>query len=293
MPGKFISGFCLFGMISLFWGFKYIQAEYTPTLNIDLVFCSGNKNRSDVRRSEEKRGSKLIELNSYQSFRWITKHLFAPEGGSTSDGDFFMRQSILPSFSEYVYHYYDINIDYPLIEYFYDGYSFIEFNCGTEPFGYDTTRANVVIPWEGRYPGLIPVRDVPLDSFKLGYYSIVKWLYDQETDRFKVRRRKYEQIDGDYGPTSSEIKSENLVLEDPWQEEFLFTTYELIDTRAKAGDDFPVMTVVPRTFAPIHLYEVRPPKSERENYVYAPDIYHINIADMAIRVYKHPLYEEL
>ncbi|MBZ0097752.1 MAG: hypothetical protein K8F30_01630, partial [Taibaiella sp.] len=160
-------------------------------------------------------------------------------------------------------------------------------NCGTEHFGYDTTKANIKYYWEGRYPGLTPVRDVPLDSFKLGYHSILKWLYSQETDRYKVKRKKYEHFDHDYSSSPS-VTSKDLVLEDLWQEDFLFNTYELIDTKSGDDYDYPLFTVVPYTLAPIGLYEVRVSKNISER-----GKYHINVADMAIRVYRYPTFEEM
>src|SRR5690554_1540160 len=301
---KHFSGSFIFSLMILFLTSCSVEkVDQLEVPDINVQFCTDCTRRADVVRYENKLSSILMTLSRFKIRKFWTNQQYPISEteyfrytSALSFCDFYQRESFVPYFNEYILYCFKLdegeNFSDPHDTLFMNTWT-IEFNCGTEPFGYDTTKANIKYLWEGRYPGMTPVRDVPLDSFKLGYYSIVKWLYDQETDRFKVRRRKYEQFDGDYGPTSSEIKSENLVLEDPWQEEFLFTTYELIDTRAKAGDDFPVMTVVPRTFAPIHLYEVRPPKSERENYVYAPDIYHINIADMAIRVYKHPLYEEL
>ncbi len=208
----------------------------------------------------------------------------------------FKRKSKLAMFSQYVsYQYMTSNINYPRVDTLFLGNLYIEFNCGTEPFGYDTTEANVEFFWEGEYPGLTPVRDVPVDSFKQGYYSILKWLYSQETDRFKVKREKYKQFDHDYG-TSPSLKSENLVLEDPWQEEFLFTTYRLIDTESPVDYDQSVIDVVPYTLAPIHLYEVRPMESSavyNRELIYRKSIYDINVADMAIRIYKYPPYEEM
>lgn len=298
---KHFSGSFIFSLMILFLTSCSVEkVDQLEVPDINVQFCTDCTRRENVRKFEENIGSNLLPVSDFLARKYainISLPIEKPEDlrSALSFHEVYERQSCLSGFNEYIFYFYELD----LAEYFkypkdtvFKNDSFIEFNCGTEPFGYDTTRANVVIPWEGRYPGLIPVRDVPLDSFKLGYYSIVKWLFDQETDRFKVRRRKYEQFDGDYGPTSSEIKSENLVLEDPWQEEFLFTSYELIDTQSKARYEYAVMTVEPCTFAPIHLYEVRPPISERENYVYAPDIYHINIADMAIRVNKFPLYGE-
>lgn len=266
--------------------------ENLPKVQLQVSCCRIGSNKADVINKEHALGSKILNIYTESLIKFESNSIFIISKQYFEAEKLFQRVSPFKYFHEYVYYYFD---NYSSNDYFSDDSltanspiegAFIEFNCGTEPFGYDTTKANIEYFWEGKYPGLTPVRDVPLDSFKLGYYSIVKWLYAQETDRYKVKRKKYEHFDYDY-MSNPRVALENLVLEDPWQEEFLFTTYELIDTRSEDDYDYPILTVVPYTLAPIHLYEIT--TSE-----YAPSRgkYHINVTDMAIRVYKYPPYEE-
>ena len=303
---KYYNHFQLIGILLLtlsFIGCYHTGAPLNNAPAISIDYCSDCERRADVLKFESKIESDLLFFSDFRASKFASNNLI-PIGKTDSYNysawrllrEVYQRKSVISSFNEFILYWYDVD----KAEYYkgpsdtiYNGYFIIEFNCGTEPFGYDTTKANIAYFWEGRYPGLTPVRDVPLDSFKLGYYSIVKWLYAQETDRYKVKRKEYEQFDHDYGPTASIITSENLVLEDLWQKEFLFTTYELIDTQPGADKGMPIITIVPYTLAPIHLYEMRPLKSEREKSVYKPDKYHINVADMAIRVYRYPTYEEM
>jgi|SRR5690554_3038056 len=294
---KHFSGSFIFSLMILFLTSCSVEkVDQLEVPDINVQFCTDCTRRADVVRYENKLSSILMTLSRFKIRKFWTNQQYPISEteyfrytSALSFCDFYQRESFVPYFNEYILYCFKLdegeNFSDPHDTLFMNTWT-IEFNCGTEPFGYDTTKANIKYLWEGRYPGMTPVRDVPLDSFKLGYYSIVKWLYDQETDRFKVKRKKYEQLDHDY--SNPRIAMDNFVFEDPWQEEFLFTTYELIDTQSKARYEDAVMTVVPCTFAPIGLYEVRPSKriSHRGKY-------HINIADMAIRVYKYPLYEEL
>lgn len=264
------------------------KPSFEKVPNISINYCDTCQYESSVLDFERITGAFFVQIPDWSVMDFIGNEQINTRVGVPSRVDLFKRKSSVAPFDEYVVYYFSRNINIrPRTNTIFNDGEIIEFNCGTEPFGYDTTKAKIKYNWEGKYPGLTAVRDVPIDSFKLGYHSILKWLYAQETDRYKVKRKEYEQFDFDYMHHPS-VASENLVLEDPWQEEFLFTAYELIDTRSEDNYDYPILTVVPYTLAPIHLYEVT--TSE-----YAPSRgkYHINVADMAIRVYKYPPYDEM
>ena len=209
--------------------------EKVPTITIN--YCDTCQYQTSVIEYERIIGSFNVPISDWYVLDFVGNMQINSRIGVPVRVDLFKRSSTIQPFEEFVVYYYSKNINIrPRTNTIFNDGEIIEFNCGTEPFGYDTTEANVEYFWKGKYPGLTAVRDVPLDSFKQGYYSILKWLYARETDRFKVKREDYEQFDKDYGHHPS-LRSENLVLEDPWQEEFLFTTYRLIDTQSPADYD--------------------------------------------------------
>ena len=270
------------------------------SIDINLRYCSNCVQRKDVYNYENIIQSGLIIPEDFAGQKFYSNNVnpIKKDVGYNYSAwrmlrEVYKRKSTFSNLDEYVLHWYEINMGKKFngpIDTLYTGYSVIEFNCGTEPFGYDTVNVREHLNWMGKFRAFTPVRKVPLDSFKLGYYSILKWLYAQETDRYKVKREKYEQFNYDYYGHPA-VKKENLVLEDPWQEEFLFNAYKLVDTQSRGDFEDYIIIIEPYTLAPMHLYEVRPMESSgvyNRELIYRTKKYHINVADMAIRVYKYP-----
>src|SRR5690554_134927 len=202
---------------------KNTKPSFNDIPVVNIQFCDTCKFKDSVLEFEQIISSDLLIISDFEILDFVGNKLISSRIGVPTKVNLFRRRSTVHPFDEYVVYYFSRNINIrPRTNTLFNDGEIIEFNCGTEPFGYDTTKANIKYFWTGRYPGLTPVRNIPLDTFKIGYYSIVKWLYAQETDRYKVKRKVYEQFDFDYYSRPSIIQKD-LVLEDSWQEEFLFT----------------------------------------------------------------------
>jgi uncharacterized protein YcfL len=257
---------------------------------IYIRICKACSTKSQVFSYENKINSNELSLvnNNLRSF---SSQIISPgpptyEYQLNQDAARLFRRSnsALINFMEYAYYTYDPRhfeenpengkVDYPPI---------IEFNLGTDPLGFEPKKEGA----RGRTSfRRTAVRDISLDDFQGGYYSVIKWLYSLETDRYKVKNKPYQHYDQDmYG--TPKIEAQDMVLEHPWQEEFLFTLYELVDTKTDLDYDPMAVRIVPYTHAPIGMYEARP-----DPYAMGPFPYRINIEDMAIRIETYKFLDQ-
>ena len=190
------------------------------------------------------------------------------DGYISQNDRLFKRESSIKPFSEYILYSYFTGSSFYEDSTLMD-VGMIDFNMGNSGLGFvaDTSDKSVK-PYM-----LTAVSQITLTDFRAGYYSILKWLYSLETKNSKVVKSRIKHFDKDKY-SSPEVELEDMVLEDPWQEEFLFHKYEL-----KGDDDYSYfVSIEPKTYAPIYLYEKKP------DYYKPGEGYYINISDMAIRI---------
>lgn len=242
----------------------------------EIRYCRNCITIRDAINYEETNGSvkedlKPVEIGSNNG-KTISRLYFYERDNEVGPIDtnvlLYKRESSLKDFSEYIFYgYFTGSGAYPDSTLYHAGK--IDFNLGPSALGFkDGPKHDTSIPYL-----LKDVNPISIVDFKKGYYSILKWLYSLETDKRKVVKSKIDHFDKDKY-SSPEVKLEDMALEDPWQEEFLFHKYEL-----KGDDDYSYfVSIEPKTYAPITLYEERPEYLELDNK------YHINISDMVIRI---------
>jgi hypothetical protein len=258
---------------------------------VKIQHCTKCKYASAATKFERSLGSNEIDFDREKYYVWSLNSLKAPrlhKYESYHENELlFQRQSTLTRFNEYIYYLFHPLASEPALAHpRWDGsiwHTTIEFNLGTDPLGFEVTYENEYGPQEY---GKTPVRDISLEDFKARYYSVVKWLYSLENDRYRVKKLDYVQYDRDRYRTPK-IKANDMVLEHPWQKEFLFTTYKLVDTKTELDYDPMAVTIVPYTHAPIGFYE-----KVTEEYAVGYQPYHINIEDMAIRIETYEFLEQ-
>lgn len=251
----------------------------------DIRYCMNCIEIQDALNYEEKMGSireDLLPIEIASIMAKVVKYKYfgdrdKEQGYFSSRRVMYKRKSSIKEFQEYILYDYYMGFDSHIDGTLYD-VGVIDFNLGNSALGFtdDTTST----------PGKIymrkPVNQISLTDFKSGYYSILKWLYSLENNKRKVVKEKINQFDHDYY-SSPEVKLKDIILEDPWQEEFLFYKYEL-----RGDDEYSYfVSVEPGTYAPIYLYE------KKTNYYKSGDGYHINISDMSIRIRFSPEFTGL
>lgn len=238
----------------------------------DVRYCRNCITIKDAFEFERKIGSKRLKLSVPEISSYSGK--VVEPISSTNNEKFnldyriiFKRKSSLSAFTEFITYSYKFYTDPDSTLY---DTGVIDFNLGKSAIGFAADTGTT----PGKEFMLKPVNPISLMNFKAGYYSILKWLYSLETDKRKVVKERIQYFDHDYY-SSPEVELDEMVFEDPWQEDFLFYKYQLV------GEDkySYFVSVEPGTYAPITLYEV-----QEDYHVPEHGLYHINISDMSIRI---------
>lgn len=250
-------------------------AEIEKAEMAEIRYCNNCIDVSDAINFENSISSKRLYLTSAEIgthiAKMVTYLLYTDNKNIVSFDDdnlLFQRESSLKGFSEFIlYSYYagfQCYADSTLMD-----VGMLEFNLGNTLLGFAVNSDSIIDKDFIRNPSNF----IRLSDFQSGYYAILKWLYSLETKNRKVVKSRIKHFDKDKY-SSPEVELEDMVLEDPWQEEFLFHKYEL-----KGDDDYSYfVSIEPKTYAPIYLYEKRPDH-------YKPgEGYYINISDMSIRI---------
>jgi len=251
--------------------FSCTPAEIDNAELAEIRYCRNCIEQSDAIEFENKIGSERLELPVYEISAIWGKVTYALSTRSqkrpgSENRKIFKRKSTLAHFSEFVLYEYK---GYQNNQNTLHSAGAIDFNLGNSALGFEKDTSSI----PGKEYMTKPVNPISLEDFKAGYYSILKWFYSLETDKRKVVKKKIRHFDhARY--SSPEIELEDMVIEDPWQEEFLFYAYELRDTE----NNNRFVWIEPQTYAPITLYE------KRSDYYKRGEGYHINLSDMSIRI---------
>lgn len=255
--------------------FKRNLPEAEP-LNIEQGPLLGTKD--DAISFEQKKGSHELKFEFKWKVEWLHNVTHTSSSGPYDYGiTIFQRteSSLKGYFEAVVYSYFtESNVDegefklFEEIHYYYPDDNFF----GYYKNGYYQSPRKVIHNL---------VEDVPEKLFLRNYHSVLLWMESLENERFIVVREPC-YIDGvGLWRKVDRKKGRVFKLEEPWIEEVLFYSYNLVDMT----DETPIISFKANPYAPIETYAVY-----GDDDVY-PLHYSINIEDLTfwITIDKHRL----